>query len=209
MIDLKNLPLGRLLGLHAGIMEELRRRGGRPEREQSDGESRRIPVLRRLLLATGTEFGERLFRERRSRRAVSDQGAAPPPAEQVSATVGDTRSRRIRYVGGGTVRRKVPRVACRSGSKRGGPRALQIRTTHEQPQVHAERRCVERWACERRHRGVADGANRDLRHGGCAWYRFGGPPVWTQASHRSMGAAMQPVWPSGALPLSPIQVTSA
>ena len=26
MIDLKNLPLGRLLGLHAGIMEELRRR---------------------------------------------------------------------------------------------------------------------------------------------------------------------------------------
>ena len=27
MIDLKNLPLGRLLGLHAGIMEELRRRG--------------------------------------------------------------------------------------------------------------------------------------------------------------------------------------
>ena len=27
MIDLKNLPLGRLLGLHADIMEELRRRG--------------------------------------------------------------------------------------------------------------------------------------------------------------------------------------
>ena len=27
MIDLKNLPLAGLLGLHAGIMEELRRRG--------------------------------------------------------------------------------------------------------------------------------------------------------------------------------------
>lgn len=103
------------------------------------------PAILQSICSAASSVGSRLPTPKRAStrlirgRSLPDQGTPSAPEKCLAATLGHTRSRRVRRPGGDAVRRAVPSPARRAHSCRSCRRPFPLCRAHQQPQVSAPR----------------------------------------------------------------------